>query len=152
MHNRLWSRFIFCGRTCSHYGICNGNTGTIFKVDLTWKFSLSCFCFGWWPWRLCVKCTRRPFCSDRNPVRVREKGWNKVESIASACGAYFVISFRAADWDSLVWSDWHKKKKKINVTPPSLINYHHMLLHHCHQYKTEVNLTGLGVEVWVWVE
>lgn len=35
IHNRVWSGFIFCGGTCCRYDICNGNTGTIFKVDLT---------------------------------------------------------------------------------------------------------------------
>lgn len=45
--NSMWSGFIFRGRTCPCFGISNRNTATVFKVDLSRKFSLGRFCFGW---------------------------------------------------------------------------------------------------------
>lgn len=44
--NSTWSGFIFSGRSCLCYGISNGNTETVFKLDLSWKFSLSSFFFA----------------------------------------------------------------------------------------------------------
>lgn len=49
------------------------------------------------------------------------------------------------------WNNLSGTNKSMSL-PHSLCNYHQMLLHSSQQYKTEVNLTGLKIEVWVWVD